>query len=605
MYWLAVAALLISGALSAVLSADHLGSLSLPGCGLESACAQLAASRWGRLPGTDWPLSFAGLSWMLALLGAWLVAGRVAGRKVPTWLILVIRTGALVSLGLIGLMLVEGLVCSYCLGVHVSHLAFCWIAHRSPRTGGGSGPAISFAVVLVGSSAALMAWQSNIERTFAEDQERALAESSARIAAAPAAAPPNATDNAESAPDASKDSGSPTKPLTPRRGRYRLGPDEATARIVVFSDYQCADCKRIHADLAALAKNERRVSLAAMHFPMCADCNPRFAEKNLHPNACWAARAAEAAGMLGGSEAFWNTSRWLFEKGGSFQKAELRAFAAEQGLDAEAFIATMEGPETLERVQGDIDEGLRRGLHFTPMVFINGIELQGVLAPQAVARAVRAVLESGVSPASSEGDRPLTAVQKYVADWRRQPQRGTGPERRNFVASPANARIEIVVWGDYQEVHTRTADSILRSWAGARQDVSYSFRHFPANSDCNSKMSRVMHPQACLAARAAEAASLLGVETQYWQMHGWLFDNRDRVDRTRVLQAAGAFGFDPAAFEAAMASAEAQQAIDAEARLGMSMLYRGSIPAIYINGRVVPRWRLEGHNVLESILGSL
>ena len=48
-------------------------------------------------------------------------------------------------------------------------------------------------------------------------------------------------------------------------------------------------------------------SLAIRHFPMCKACNPHALD--LHPNACWAARAAEAASIVGGDAAFWRMHR--------------------------------------------------------------------------------------------------------------------------------------------------------------------------------------------------------------------------------------------------------------------------------------------------------
>jgi len=192
-----------------------------------------------------------------------------------------------------------------------------------------------------------------------------------------------------------------------------------------------------------------------------------------------------------------------------------------------------------------------------------------------------------------------------VADWRSQPVRDTGAGRRPTAAAPPNARVRIVVWGDYQERHTATADRILREWAARHPDASYSFRYFPAHSGCNPKMTRVMHVNACSMARAAEAAALLGSEQQFWSVHEWLFENSRRFSKTRLLEAVEALGLDPATFEHAMASREVEQAIEQDARQGFPLLYHGSIPAIYIDGRVVPRWRIEGENVLETILDGL
>ena len=108
------------------------------------------------------------------------------------------------------------------------------------------------------------------------------------------------------------------------------GPFEASIRIVFFSDYQCPDCRRVEAEIRALVSERDDISLSAKHFPLCTDCN-RHITKSPHPNACWAARAAEAAGILRGNEGFWQMHYWLFDRSGSFTGAELQAGLSEIG----------------------------------------------------------------------------------------------------------------------------------------------------------------------------------------------------------------------------------------------------------------------------------
>lgn len=568
--------------LSAALTAEHLGQLALPGCGAQSACARIAATPWGHLPVLDWPVAFLGLSYFIGLALAW--SRCRAG--MPTLLLQVVRLGAAVSLLLTGVMFVEGLVCGYCLATHAAHLLFCVLAHRLPplRTSGTAALTL-LAGSIAAASIGLFYWQDAVETRTGDDQERNLADSMAEIVAAGQV---DATASDEHA------------------ARFTAGAERAAVRIVVFSDYQCDDCKRIHADLERLLETHDNVAVDPRHFPMCSDCNPSTKERNLHPNACWAARAAEAAGILRGTPGFWAMSRWLFERDGEFTRPELDAYLEREGFDVAAFRSAMEGPETLKRVKADIDEALRRGLHFTPMLFVNGVELRGVLAPNAVPRAIEEVLVTQPEPASVGADVTLTALEKHVADWKSQPRRHTGAEFRSWRATPSNARVQIVVWGDYQEQHTVTADRILRAWSDSHSDASYVFRHFPAHSGCNSSMKRIMHPNACMLAQAAEAAALLGDEAQYWQMHSWLLDQQEAgVSLAGVLQYATQLGFPPFGFEEAMRSPSVAEAIETEAKQGFPMLNRGVIPAIYINGRVVPRWRLDGENVLETILNGI
>ncbi|MEE8169324.1 MAG: hypothetical protein V3T70_02140, partial [Phycisphaerae bacterium] len=52
--------LLAALAACALLSAQHLSGLRLPGCGPASGCAQLSETAWGRVPVVNWPVAFVG-----------------------------------------------------------------------------------------------------------------------------------------------------------------------------------------------------------------------------------------------------------------------------------------------------------------------------------------------------------------------------------------------------------------------------------------------------------------------------------------------------------------------------------------------------------------
>ncbi len=110
--------------------------------------------------------------------------------------------------------------------------------------------------------------------------------------------------------------------------------------------------------------------------------------------------------------------------------------------------------------------------------------------------------------------------------------------------------------------------------------MRYALRHYPFNQECNPVATATRHPQACLAARAAEAAGSLGGPDGYWRMHEWLMGNQRNLDADSIRRAA--------------AIAEDAQAAK---RLGLR-----SIPMIFVNGKFVPRWQLEGRSMLGEIV---
>jgi protein-disulfide isomerase/uncharacterized membrane protein len=616
LFWLVALFLVVACTASGLLVLEHLVGLSLPGCGKGSACAQAAASAWGKVPYINWPVAYLGFAYFFAALVAWLGAKE----GVPAAFHNLVRLGAAVSVGFILVIILGGYHCMYCLGAHAGNFAFwlCVECLRKPLAATRR-PLAAVVVVFVLVSMALAAVEVRQKRLVGEKNEADLKDSMAQIAAAASqkTASPSGLPATSILPDPAASTSQPAAggPATQTSqaasddrfpggftGRWRTGPQKAPVRLVMLTDYQCVDCNRIETDVRKMMSERTDVSLSIKHFPMCADCNDHFKEQNMHPNACWAARAAEAAGILRGNDGFWQMHHWLFDRKGGFTDEQLKQGLQELGYDYAQFVQVMRSPETLAPVKSDIDEGIWLGLHFTPMVFINGVELVGVFAPQAIPRAVAAAAAKNPPPMGPENDHPPPAFEKCVGDWHEAVAIRLPPDAAAWPRGSKDARIQIVMWGDYQESWTPKADAIIRKWMAGRTDVQYTFRHFPFNQACNSEVPRTAHPQACRASQAAEAAGRLGGVDGSWKMHEWLMTHQAEVNDETIRRAASEMGFNPDAFFAAMDGPEVKAAIEEDCKAGKPMLYRGSIPTIYLNRKVLPRWHLEGRPVLERIL---
>jgi protein-disulfide isomerase/uncharacterized membrane protein len=363
-------ALLVLGlAATAALVLQHVADLGLPGCGAEGACAQAAASRWGSVRG--WPVSFLGLAYFAGLAVAWMEQGRAG---VDASLRQIARVGALVSVLYLVVIAASGHRCLYCLVTHGANLAFWLSVERTPRTAFSPYTAIAFGVIFGVTSVASAAveWRSGV--VAARETERELRESIDLIVRS-AGRPAGGQD------------------LT---GRHRLGPEHAPVRLVIFSDYQCPGCQRIDLEVRDLLARRNDLSVSTRHFPLNPNCNAATVH-NTHPNACRAALMAEAAGLLGGEDAFWRMHSWLFDRGGDFTDAELQSGLRELGFDdAGTFLKTMGEEPARRRVREDIEQGRAFGVASTPTILVNGVELRGWNAPRGVERAVRAA--AGVSP---------------------------------------------------------------------------------------------------------------------------------------------------------------------------------------------------------------
>jgi protein-disulfide isomerase/uncharacterized membrane protein len=589
--------LALSAAMSLMLVLDHFGGISLPGCGVGSPCAKAAASAWGRLPGTSWPVSFVGLAYFTGMLLAWLLSGG----GVPSALRAIARIGVLVSVMYVIAIGIGGYGCWYCVAAHAGNFAF-WIilelTRISPRAP--ARPIGALAGVFVCSSVILGAAEWSEQKSELEKRESDLAKSTSKIIEATSrqAVEAAATEKTP-AQQAQKESRPWQGGFT---GRYRYGPEKAPIRIVMMSDYQCVDCYRIENDVkAVLDRYKDVVSLSAKHFPMCKDCNDHFQNNNMHPNACWAARAAEAAGILKGNDGFWQMHFWLFEHRGTFTNEELTKGLTELGYNPQEFINVMTSAETLRRVKGDVEEGIWLGLHYTPMIFINGVELFGVFAPNAVGRAVEALAAKNPPAMTCELDQPPPAATKMVRDWEQQPFIPPPTDRQSWARGPADAKVKVTMWGDYQEPNTAAADAIIRKFAAGGQGAHYSFRHYPVNQSCNPECQVTKFPNTCRAHAAAEAAGAIGGLDAYWKMHQWLMSHQADFSEESLKKAAGEMGLDAAAFFKAMDSQEVRAAISEDEHAAKTMGLTG-VPHIVINGQYVPRFGTEGKSVLDQIL---
>jgi protein-disulfide isomerase/uncharacterized membrane protein len=596
-----------------LLMMDHLGAATLPGCGAGSGCAAAAKSPWARVLGV--PVAAVGTAYFLCILLAWCVErGRVG--LMAAWMV---RMGAAASLVYVGISLGANIICAYCMTMHGANLLLLVAVEAAWRTGArpvGKQPIILIAAGLA-SLSLLGALDLRVRHIARDRDEASLAESMSEMVdaargqqtTAPTTTPgtippttPSATPPATSGERGAAGEGAARPSPKALEGRYRSGPERAPVRIVMFTDYQCPDCARIEKELQEIMRTVPGVSVGIKYFPLSSRCNPHMSGSDLHPNACWAARAAETAGMLRGTEGFWQMHNWLFHRGGSFTDAELATGLASMGYDPRQFTSIMQSAETLRRVTDDVAEGFSLGLYFTPMIFINGVELKGWNAPRALERAVQAVAALSLPAEDASEDVPPDGRSRIIADWREQPVMNIPSRIMERAIGPVDAEVTVLIFGDYQEKNTGDADGFLRVFtSGPRPNVRYAYAHYPVNRECNPNAQRDMHAQACLAARGAEAAQALGGDEAFWKMHNWLMANQGGVTRDTLSLGAQAAGIDAQMLLEALDEPFVSEAIAADARDATSLGVR-SIPMVIVNGKLVPRWRYDNENLLAAII---
>jgi len=169
----------------------------------------------------------------------------------------------------------------------------------------------------------------------------------------------------------------PVRPLTElvTPDCHRVGRLDAAVAVVEFSDFQCPFCADAFRDLRELMRTRPEVSLVFRHFPLDAACNSHVG-RTLHPDACLAACAADCAAQQG---RFWEYHDLLFENHQRLEREDLFRYARDIKLDLAGFRSCLDHPDTLERVELDVEAGARVGVTSTPTLFINGRAVAGAL----------------------------------------------------------------------------------------------------------------------------------------------------------------------------------------------------------------------------------
>jgi Na+/H+ antiporter NhaA len=112
---------------------------------------------------------------------------------------------------------------------------------------------------------------------------------------------------------------------------------------------------------------------------------------------------------------------------------------------------------------------------------------------------------------------------------------------RDHVRGPEDAPITVLEYGDFECPHCGQAEAVIRELLAAHEDVRFVWRNLPLSD---------VHPQAQLAAEAAEAANAQGA---FWEMHDMLFEHQDAFRIPDLVHYASELGLDVERFRADLA----------------------------------------------------
>jgi protein-disulfide isomerase len=153
------------------------------------------------------------------------------------------------------------------------------------------------------------------------------------------------------------------------------GPAGAPVTIVEFSDFQCPYCARLIPTLDQLkAKYGDKVRIVFRQYPL-----------NFHQ---FAQKAAEASLCAHDQGKFWELHDAMFGNQQALAVEQLKAKAAELGMNSEAFNACIDTGKHAEVVAADFKEGAAAGVSGTPAMFVNGRFISGAVPLEQIAEVV-------------------------------------------------------------------------------------------------------------------------------------------------------------------------------------------------------------------------
>jgi protein-disulfide isomerase len=137
---------------------------------------------------------------------------------------------------------------------------------------------------------------------------------------------------------------------------------------------------------------------------------------------------------------------------------------------------------------------------------------------------------------------------------------------------PAEARVTLVEFVDYECPHCRMAQSLIRQVLDAYPgQVRLYFKHFPLSPHTNSRL-------------AAEAATAAQKQGKFWPYSDKLWDNADNLTPAVLEKIAKEVGLDVARWRGDMNSDEVKARV-AQDKSDGTALGVNSTPTIYLNGR--------------------
>lgn len=157
------------------------------------------------------------------------------------------------------------------------------------------------------------------------------------------------------------------------------GAPDAPIVLVKYGDYQCPYCADLYHTIKKLQKKfGNKFAFVFRHFPL-----------DMHPYALSAAIAAE---IMAKNNQFWSMHEMLYENQDRLADHYLFGYAEQLGVNRARFKKDFADEQFMDKIQSDIDGGVKSGVNGTPSIFINGKKYEGDDAFESLASYFRGLL---------------------------------------------------------------------------------------------------------------------------------------------------------------------------------------------------------------------
>jgi protein-disulfide isomerase len=206
---------------------------------------------------------------------------------------------------------------------------------------------------------------------------------------------------------------------------------------------------------------------------------------------------------------FETVSEW---GGQSDPTEQFTSYAADLGLDTDAFVACLEAEETAAQVQAELEQGQAAGVQGVPAFFINDWFLSGAQPFEAFEEVIEKALQGEHPPPTP------TPLPPGATIFDANPEQPGYTYGGDATLGSAEAEVVLVEFVDFRSAENR--EHFLEAWPDLEKEyvepgkVRLVVKHFPTPDQ----------PQGFKAAEAAECA---GQQEAFWAMHDLLFQKQE------------------------------------------------------------------------------